>query len=249
MTQNIQKEHYERIHDAYEDHYYDQTSLDYRSRYILAPLIAGVDLENARIADIACGSGWNTRLLSQMLPKATFHGFDISEPACEGYRKNTGFDATCCDVSAADHTSDKFDAAIVIGGLHHMVNNLPQSLANITSMVKSGGTILACEPNAGFFLNGVRKAWYKADAYFEEDTERALSLDELKTGLAGKAELHSVHFFGDPAYIMILNSLVLRIPLRLKRPLARISFVGESLYNMALPTSAYPAFLSKWRVV
>jgi SAM-dependent methyltransferase len=246
-TENVQKAHYEAIHDEYERHYYDATSLDYRRRFIFKPALKGLDLNGARIADVASGSGWNTVLMREAVPSASFHGFDISGPACRAYSENTGFPATECDLSTYKHQGEKFDAAIVIGGLHHMVNDLAASTATIADMVKPSGYLIAYEPNANFFLNRVRNAWYKADRYFEEETERALSLDELKGHFAGKMELLDTRAMGGPSYIAILNSLVMRIPMAAKKPLASILSIGEVAYN-ALPGSApFPAFLSRWK--
>ena len=45
---NSQAQHYDRILDAYDRHYYDQYSLQYRERFILGPLLEGVDLVQNR---------------------------------------------------------------------------------------------------------------------------------------------------------------------------------------------------------
>lgn len=245
-TENVQKAHYEAMHDDYERHYYDETSLNYRRRFIFKPAFQGLDLNGACVADIASGSGWNTVLMKELLPSATFHGFDISEPACGAYEKNTGFPATECDLSKYSYDGKLFDAAVVIGGLHHMVNDLSASTAAIASMIRPGGYLVAYEPNAHFFLNRVRNAWYKADKYFEEETERALSIDELRGHFSGKLDLLDVRAIGGPAYIAILNSLVLRMPMKAKKPLASLLSVAEIAYN-GLPGSApFPAFISRW---
>lgn len=247
MAENIQKAHYEAMHDEYEQHYYDDTSLEYRRRFIFGPALHGIDLAGKRVADIACGSGWNTLLLKEVFPTAQFEGFDISARACADYRTNTGSKCHEQDLSVSGYSGEKFDAAVVIGGLHHMVNDLPAAIAGITEMLKPGGVLIAYEPNADFFLNRVRSTWYKADNYFEEDTERAISLDELQKLFAGKMQLIDSRAIGGPAYIAILNSMILRIPLGIKRPLAKILYLTEVLYN-ALPGSApYPAFISRWR--
>ncbi|MCD1264079.1 hypothetical protein B5M44_04085 [Shinella sumterensis] len=246
-AENVQKAHYEAMHDDYERHYYDATSLDYRRRFIFKPALKGLDLSGARIADIASGSGWNTVLMKEFVPTATFHGFDISGPACRAYQTNTGFPATECDLSAYSHEGELFDAAIVIGGLHHMVNDLATSTAAIAGMIKPGGYLIAYEPNADFFLNVARKAWYRVDRYFEEETERALSVEELKSCFSGKMDLMNVRPIGGPSYISILNSLVLRIPMAAKKPLASLLNVAEVAYNSLPGRAPFPAFLSTWQ--
>lgn len=247
MAENTQKAHYEAMHDEYEQHYYDDTSLQYRRRFIFRPALQGIDLAGKRVADIACGSGWNTLLLRELFPTARFEGFDISAKACADYERNTGFKAHEQDLSVSGHSGEKFDAAIVIGGLHHMVNDLPAAVAGIAEMLKSGGVLIAYEPNADFFLNRVRATWYKADKYFEEDTERAISLHELQKLFADKMQLIDSHAVGGPAYIAILNSMILRIPLAMKRPLAKALYLTEVLYNILPGSAPYPAFISRWR--
>lgn len=246
MTMNLQKAHYETIHDSYERHYYDSTSLDYRRRFIFPPLLHGLELSGKRIADIASGSGWNTQLLKETLPGTQFHGYDISQRACENYSLRTGFPATCCDLLEMNFQDEPFDAAIVVGGLHHMVSDLPRATGTIANMIKPGGYLLACEPNATFFLNGVRKFWYRHDAYFQDDTERPLTVEELREHFAGKLELMDVRFLGGPAYIFILNSLVSRVPLWTKRSLAGLLTAGEIVYNTLPGRAAFPAFVARW---
>ena len=247
MSENVQKAHYEAMHDSYERHYYDPTSLDYRRRFIFGPFMKNLSLPNARIADIACGSGWNTALMRDIVPDATFHGYDISERACDDYARNTGFQATCCDLTAFEFNDDPFDVVMVVGGIHHMINDLPQATRTIAAMVKPGGVLVACEPNAQFFLNGIRNFWYRHDDYFEENTERPLTLDELKQHFSGALQLSDAHYFGGPGYFLILNSLVMRVPLSIKSPLAKVLTATEHIYN-ALPGSApFPAFISRWK--
>ena len=52
----LEKDHYERIHSDYARHYYDQTSMAYRRRFIYDHLLAGLDLNGKRVADLACGN-------------------------------------------------------------------------------------------------------------------------------------------------------------------------------------------------
>ena len=43
----LQREHYNRILSEYELHYGDPTSLEYRRRFFLDPLLEGIDLNDA----------------------------------------------------------------------------------------------------------------------------------------------------------------------------------------------------------
>src|SRR6476619_3977310 len=90
-----QKLHFERMHDQYSAHYYDASALAYRREFILGPLIddLGLDLNGCRVAELACGSGYNTLLLQERFPDMHCSGFDISSAACADYRRLTNCEA------------------------------------------------------------------------------------------------------------------------------------------------------------
>jgi SAM-dependent methyltransferase len=94
-----QKLHYTAIHDNFEAHYYDASSMKYRSYFIYDWLFEGIDLKNRKIADLACGSGHNSFALIERFEGVDTVGFDISEPACESYRRTTGHAAYPIDLT------------------------------------------------------------------------------------------------------------------------------------------------------
>src|SRR5882672_4577737 len=118
MDSSRQKQHYTAIHDAYEAHYYDASSMKYRARFIYDWLFDRVDLNNAKIADLACGSGHNSLAVTQRFTGVHTVGFDISEPACEYDQRTTGNAAHVIDVTRPAAISQQFDGAVVAGGLH-----------------------------------------------------------------------------------------------------------------------------------
>src|ERR1700719_726634 len=148
MDSSRQKQHYTEIHDAFEAHYYDATSMEYRSRFMYRWLFEGIDFRNARIADLACGSGYNSLALKERFDGAQTVGFDISEPACASYRRVTRNEAHVVDLTRPAEFSEKYDGAIVVGGLHHCVVDLAQTLRNVAAMLKPGGHFLMMEPSA-----------------------------------------------------------------------------------------------------
>src|SRR5215813_356269 len=172
-----QKLHYEHIHDDYEAHYYDKPSLRYRQRFIFDPLLRDVDLNDRDVLDLAAGSGHNTLLLHRRFPRLRATGTDIAEAACAAYVRTTGFPAIHGDFTRPLSIDRQFDAVVVIGGLHHLVTNLPQALANLAAVVRTGGIVLMMEPSADSMLEGARRFWYERDAYFDAPTEAALSHD------------------------------------------------------------------------
>jgi SAM-dependent methyltransferase len=243
-----QKVHYERIHDEYEAHYYDRHSLRYREQFILHPLLAGLDLNDRDVLDVASGSGHNTMLLRRRFPRMRSIGLDISGSACDAYRRTTGCDAMQCDLTQPLSLKRQFDAAIVIGGLHHCVVNLPQTIDNLAALLKPNGTLLMMEPSADSLLEGLRARWYRHDRYFDAPTERALSHNELLSLAKGRFRVDLLRHIGGPAYFLILNSLVMRVPIGAKRWIAPIAFPLERAFN-ALNTSMAPVFVARWRRV
>ena len=123
-TSEKQKIHYEEIHDAYEAHYYDPTSEDFRRRFIVGPLLEGVNLDGKLVADLASGSGMNSTMLLERFPNANVVGFDISASACAAYRERTGRDAHELDLTRGEDPGIRADAAMIIGGLHHCISDM-----------------------------------------------------------------------------------------------------------------------------
>jgi SAM-dependent methyltransferase len=250
--QNPQQKHYDDIHAMYASHYYDATSLCYREQFILTPLLEGLELDGRRIADLACGDGHTSLALKAWFPRADFVGFDISKPAQEAYERNVGFPAYRADISTEGFAAmagsvAPFDAAIVIGGLHHCVNDLDATLKNIACLLKPGGHLLMVEPNAEFALEVVRKLWYRADRYFDAQTESALRHDDILLRSSADFAPDSVRFFGGPAYFLLFNSLLFRLPTAIKPMLQRPLFTLERLFNHLPGRVPFPAFMARWR--
>jgi SAM-dependent methyltransferase len=247
MDSSRQKQHYTEIHDAYEAHYYDASSMKYRSRFIHDWLFDGVDLNNASIADLACGSGHNSLAAMERFSGIRTVGFDISEPACASYQRTTGNAAHVLDLTRPAEIDQQFDSAIVIGGLHHCIVDLPQTLRNIAAMVKPGGHLLMMEPSADFALNVVRDKWYASDRYFDAPTEQALSHNVILEQAAPYFEGEAVRYFGGLAYFLILNSLIMRVPLGLKPALWPIVKPIEVAFGNIPWSGMYPCFLARWK--
>jgi SAM-dependent methyltransferase len=242
-----QKRHYETIHDEYEAHYYDASSLAYRQQFILDPLLDGIDLSHTSVLDVAAGTGHNTRLLQARYPGLSAVGLDISDAACRGYTETTGFPAIQADLTSPVAFASRFHAAIVIGGLHHCVTNLPQTLDNLASALEPGGVLLMMEPNADCWLEGLRRIWYRRDRFFDAPTEHALSHASLLQMGTAHFTCERLRFIGGPAYYTILNSLVLRVPLGAKPLLAPPTFAMERAFNAMNSRSASAVFLARWR--
>jgi len=244
---NAQEAHYDAIHDAYEAHYYDKPSMDYRHRFIYQPLFAGLMLDGASVADLACGSGHNSLALRQYFPSVRTTGYDISETACRDFRLRTGSLAHQVDLTRELEPSETHDAALIIGGLHHCVADLDATLKNIARMLRPSGYFLMMEPSEDFFLSSVRRIWYSKDRWFEAETEAALKHEELARQASPYFVPERVLHVGGPAFYLILNSLITRVPLKLKPRIAPLLFAAEGLYNRLPGRAPFAVFLAVWR--
>jgi SAM-dependent methyltransferase len=242
-----QQAHYETIHDDYEAHYYDASSMEFRERFIYDVMFADQDFNGLHVADLACGSGHNSLALLERFPRAEVSGFDISPRACDAYRTVVGREATQLDLTAGTPAPAKFDAAMIFGGLHHCVSDLDGTFRTIADLIRPGGVLVMCEPNRECFLEGFRRLWYRMDRYFEQSTEQALSHGEILARTSSRFESIDCRYLGGPAYFLIFNSLVLRVPLRLKSILSRPLFAAERAYNRLPGKFAYPYFVARWR--
>ncbi len=244
---NPQQAHYEAMHDEYSAHYYDATSMAYRRKFVFEQLFRGLDLSGKSVAELACGSGYNSLELREMFPDIKVEGFDLSTQACDDYRRLVGAPAHHFDLTLPLTHTTSFDAAFIIGGLHHCVADLPNVFKNISSLVRPGGVFIAFEPNARFFLQSLRDYWYRKDKYFEAETERALEPAELTQLAAEYFTLERQFFTGGPAYFLIANSLVMRVPQAVKPVIAMPLFMVESAWNRIPSDAAFPAFGTVFR--
>jgi len=244
---NLQKEHYESIHDDYESHYFDEASMTYRSRFVYDELFRGLDLNNKSIADLASGSGYNSLAALNRFPLCTPIGFDISNKACDSYRKVVKRDAYLLDLTTGLDPGIRVDVAMIFGGLHHCVSNLSATFLTIAHILKPNGLLLMFEPNSRYFLEGARKLWYRMDKYFQADTEAALDHDQIATIGANFFTPIHCRYMGGPAYFLIYNSLIFRLQRQTKNHIAKPLFFLESVYNKLPGKYWYPYFVARWR--
>lgn len=246
-AENAQAAHYDRILSDYDRHYYDRYSTEYRERFILEPLLAGVDLSGLRVADLASGSGHTSIYLTGRYPGIQLTGFDVSAEACAGYRQRVGRPSHQFDLTRRQPAPDVFDACIIMGGLHHCVADLPATFANIHGMLKPGGMLLMFEPNRQYVLQAAREFWYKQDHYFDAANEQALAHDELVRLAGAGFASESLRYFGGPAFFLVYNSLLFRMPAGLKAGSSRIFLAMESLHNRLPGRWAHSSFTARWR--
>lgn len=246
-SKNTQKQHFENLASEYESHYFDKWSLAYRKEFIYPALWGNLDLNGKDVAELACGSGHNSLVLKEAFPSARLEGYDISPTACRRYTQLVGAKAHEIDLTTQMPEIKQYDAALVVGGLHHCVADLETTLANVASMLRPGGIFMMLEPSNRHFLESLRQIWYKMDKKFDDENEAALDHDEILDIGRKWFDLKRVSYFGGPAFFFVLNSMILRVPLSAKPFTSPPLMVIERLWNAVPIKQLHNVFAAQWQ--
>ena len=224
-----QQQHYDEIAADYETHYSDEWSLEYRRRFIYEPMFEGIDLSGMEVLDAMCGSGQTTSYLRTRSAKVT--GLDISNEVLDQFQacwpevkivKRSLLDSGLPDNS--------FDCVSVVGGLHHIHPEMKAAVREIHRVLKPGGYFCFMEPHTGSFPDVVRRVWYRFDRFFS-DNEAAIDIGRLQRDFAACFTLRKAKYQGNVAFLLVLNSLIFRIPVKSKKFFAPSLLRVEPLIN------------------
>jgi ubiquinone/menaquinone biosynthesis C-methylase UbiE len=214
-----QQAHYDDIGRAYEAHYSDEWSSRYRRRFQFEPLVAGVEVRGRKVLDAMCGSGQTAEFLLSQGAEVT--GLDISAEVIEQFRAKlpqaTGVQGS---ILHSDFPDECFDAVFITGGLHHVQPKVPQAVSEIYRILKPGGWLCFSEPHAGSVADTARRFWYRFDHLFEEN-EAAVDIGELMRANRDRFDFVTTRYSGGPAYLLVFNSMVFRVPLSWKGKYSR----------------------------
>jgi SAM-dependent methyltransferase len=119
---------------------------------------------------------------------------------------------------------------VIVGGLHHLHPNANAAIDEIHRILRPGGYLCFAEPHKGTFPDLIRRWWYKRDALFA-DNEDAIDLNEMKRKFTPRFIFNRERYLGNAAYLLVLNSMVFRIPLKLKPFYTPALLLLESLIN------------------
>ena len=234
-AEELQKLHYDRIGTDYESHYGDYCSRQYRERFIHQPMFAGIDLRGLDVLEAMCGNGQTTEFLLSQGARVT--GLDISAKEIESFKQRwPDCEARCGSILDSGFASASFDCVTIVGGLHHMHPHLGEAVSEIHRLLKAGGSFCFAEPYHGSLPDLVRSFWYKHDHLFAAN-EVSVDIKALRKGFATAFSFDRERYLGNVGYLLVLNSMVFRIPVRLKPLYAPIVMAGESFINR---------FVGKW---
>lgn len=106
------------------------------------------------------------------------------------------------------------------------------------------------EPSADFILEPMRQLWYRVDrSNFDAENEHALSHNQLLAEHGHGFRLRNVEYLGGPAYFLLLQSWVLRVPSSVKRYLAPPLMAVERLYQKLPGKLPFSTFIASWEKV
>ena len=213
-AEQLQRQHFDAIASKYEAHYGDTWSQKYRRIFINEPMLENIDLSGAKVIDALCGNGETTGYLLEKGAHVT--GVDISQKEIENFRnKFSSSIGICTSILSTGLESNSYDCVVVVGGLHHLHPNVRDGIKEIHRILKVGGYFCFTEPHKGSFPDLVRQLWYKSDRLFAEN-EAGIDVTALKSEFSSQFRFIKEDYKGNIAYLLVLNSLVFRIPLRAK---------------------------------
>jgi SAM-dependent methyltransferase len=211
-----QQPHYDRIAHAYQAHHGDRYSLAYRDRFIHRHLFRGNSLAGKRVLDAACGSGETTEYLLAQGAEVT--GLDISHKQIEAFRRKfPAADAVCRSIFSTGFADATFDCVSVVGGLHHLHPDVQKAVDEIHRILQPGGRFCFFEPPSRTLPDLLRKVWYRCDKGNFEENEASIDARELLRQNRGRFRPRLERYGGNVAYLLVLQSMELRVPLGLKR--------------------------------
>lgn len=244
-TETIQRQHYERISTDYNAHYNDFYSQKYMQRFVFEPMFAGIDLNNKIVLEAMCGGGQATEYLLNRQSKVI--GLDISPQQTANFkRRHNQADVLCASILNSGIASESFDIVSVVGGIHHMPPHTNESILEIHRILKPGGYFCFMEPHSESLAEIARKAWYKRDSLFAEN-EAAVNMSKLRKDFQDYFNLKHEHYLGNFGYLLVLNSMVFRLPLKLKPFYSPPLLAAETVFNKLLGKSLSCFVVAQWQ--
>ncbi len=246
-AQHLQARHFDEMAAKYAEHFGDTWSQKYRHRFINAPLLEDIELSGAEVIDAMCGNGETTGYLLEKGARVT--GIDISREEIQNFRKSfPQCRGLCRSILTTGLDSDSFDCVVVVGGLHHLHPAVSDGIREIHRILKVGGHFCFAEPHRGSLPDRARRMWYRLDGLFAEN-EAAIDIAALKSEFSREFEVVKEDYSGNLGYLLVLNSMIFRIPVWAK-PLYSPALLGiESILEKVQGKLLSCLALCQWRKV
>ena len=244
-TEILQKQHYERIAAEYDIHYNDAHSQNYMQRFVFEPMFEGIDVNGKTVLEAMCGGGQTTKYLLNKNARVT--GLDISPRQTSHFKnRHREVDVICGSILNSGIASESFDIVSVVGGIHHMPPYTRESIAEIYRILKPGGHFCFMEPHSESVAESFRRAWYKRDSLFAEN-EAAINMSELRQDFKDCFNFKHEYYLGNFGYLLILNSMVFRIPLKFKSVYSPSLMKTEAVLNKVFGKPLSCFVVAQWQ--
>ena len=234
MNVKLQKDHYEAVASHYANHYDGKDSRLYRQQFIESKLFAKMDLRGKLVLDAMCGSGSTSNRLVEL--GAIVTGVDVSLSIMKQIEQNLQVkNSVVGNVCELPFKSQSFDYITVVGGLHHLHPHLAEGMKEFIRVLKTNGRLLVFEPPSNSIFDMIRTIWYRYDDLFEKN-EASIDVKRLVRDWNIELEFDQIEYGGGPGYIFIFNSMIIRLPLSLKRFIVKPLIYFEKLIDGRLPS-------------
>jgi SAM-dependent methyltransferase len=244
-SERRQQRHYDRVAGDYALHAGDPCTMRYRERFIEGALFAGTDLGGKRVLEAMCGPGGTTRYL--LGHGAIVTGLDISRNALDLFTRNwPECEAIAGSILDTTIPPSSFDYVVAVGGLHHLHPHLDRAIDEIHRLLKPGGLFCFTDPHADSLFERLRQIWYRLDPMFEKN-EAGIDVTRMMAVNRDRFEFVKVEYLGSLAYLLVLNSLVFRMPYFLKRLYSPALMALEAWLNPLLGRRTAMYVVSQWR--
>jgi len=211
-TEAKQRAYYDQISGTYDSHYGSDHNIAYRAR-VFDRFLGDEDLRGKKVLDAMCGGGQNTSYFVARGCDVT--GVDISEKQCEHYaRRFPESRVICGSALETGLESGTFDV-VFTDSLHHLHPHVNDGIRELIRVLKPGGRLLVWEPAAGSMIDHARRLWYRLDRKYFEDNEASIDIARVCEQHAEALELERALYGGNLAYMFVVLSMALRIPVKL----------------------------------
>lgn len=205
-----QKEHFDAIAERYERARQHPNHL--RLKELIWTELMGDYLTSLpsqiKVLEPMCGFADGRSILTARTDRPIdYYGFDYSSEVVERLNaKRPELHVWQQDVSQFE-SEERFDVIILLGGLHHVPHIAGDVVARLSRCLADGGLFINLEPTHGNRLfKAIREAIYKRNSLFDEETERAFSVQELRDFFES-CDLEAVNILypGLLAYVLYYN--------------------------------------------
>jgi SAM-dependent methyltransferase len=244
-SESLQQRHYERIAAEYDVHYNDRWSREYMRRFVFEPMFDGIDLTGKSVLEAMCGGGQTAGYLLEKGAAVT--GLDISPQQASNFkRRHPKASVLCGSILDSGILAGSFDVVSVVGGIHHMPPHVNESIREMHRLLKPGGHLCFMEPHSESAAEVFRRTWYRFDPLFAEN-EAAINMSSLHNEFAGSFEFKRERYSGNLGYLLVLNSMVFRMPHFLKRAYSPAIMRSERIFDRVLGKRFSCFVVAQWQ--